>query len=158
CSSAADLPHLAPEQQRAELLRELAQRLEVAQAGGAALDVAGPKGRRDELLEQGRLTVGGGAERAQVAGIDAVPGELRADARDVGVGLGVALLGARATPAEQAELVELARELGRDPGPAAQLVEVDLLDPVADAARAPTLALGRARRRELVADHPQRQE
>src|SRR5262245_22490370 len=93
-----------------------------------------------------------------MAGVDAVPIELSADARDVRVRLGIALLGPRADATEQPVLVELLRELGRDARAAAELVEVDLLDRIAKPARPPPLAVGGSGSGELVADHAQRQE
>ena len=76
-------------------------------AGRAALGVARAQRRRDELLEQRRLAVGRRPERAQVPRVDAEPRQLRADGRDVGVGLGVALVGAAAERREQPVVLEL---------------------------------------------------
>ena len=63
--------------------------------------------------------------------VDAEARQLRADDRDVGVGLGVALVRPAPDRREQAEVLELLRELARDAGAAAELVEVDRLDPLA---------------------------
>ena len=49
-------------------------------------------------------------------------------------------------------------ELGRDPGPPAQLAELDQVDPLPQADRLAALALGRRGIGQLVADHAQRQE
>src|SRR5262245_34415072 len=90
--------------------------------------------------------------------VDAVARELRADDRDIGVRLGVALVASAPPRREQTEVFEVLRLLARDAGTAAELVDVDRLDALAHAARTTALALGRARRRELVADDAQRQE
>ena len=60
---AGELAQLAPEEELRQLLRELAERLEVREPGRAPLGVARAQRRRDELLEQRRLAVGGGPER-----------------------------------------------------------------------------------------------
>src|SRR5581483_5657871 len=155
---ARDVPHAAPEEEGGELLRQLGERLEVAQPRRAPLGVPRAERRRHELVEQRRLAVGGRAEGAQVAGVGAVARELRADGGDVDVGLGVALVRARAARAEEAERLQVLREARRHAGAAAELVEVELVHPVGEAGRTPPLALGRPGGRELVADHAQRQE
>ena len=93
--SSALTPTLAGRARRAarELLRELGRAdCRSRSPCCAALGVAGAERRRDELLEQRRLAVGGRPERAQVPRVDAVARELRADRGDVGVGLRVALV------------------------------------------------------------------
>src|SRR5205085_7273731 len=125
-------------------LRELAEVLQVAEPCRAALRVARAQGRRDQLLEQRRLAVGRGPERAQVARRHAVVLQLQADGRDVDVRLGIALVATRAAGREQAEVLELFRELARDTRAAAELVEVDPLDALLHSGRPTALAALRA--------------
>src|SRR4051794_21220181 len=92
-----------------------------------------------------------------MAGVDPVPRDLGAGKRDVGVALAVEPLTGFHPWSEQAEVLELARELGRDPGPPAELGHLDLLL-LPTQARGPTLdAVGR-RSPKLLPDHAQRQE
>ena len=79
----------APEQALRQLLRELAERLQVARALLPPLGVPRAERGRDRRLEQARLAVDGRAERAQVAGRDAEAGEPAADRRDLGIALAV---------------------------------------------------------------------
>ena len=84
----ASLSTFAPEEQVRELLRELGELLQVVSAcARAARCLRERSAGRDQLLEQRRLAVGGRAEGAQVARVDAEPRELRAGGGDVGVRL-----------------------------------------------------------------------
>ena len=118
-------------------MRELCERLQVPQSCRTALGVAGAKRRRDELLEQRGLTIGRGAEGAQVPRRDAVARELRTRRGDVGVCLRIALVVARPRRREQPELLQLLREVGRDAGAVTELVEVDPVDVPGDPRRVP---------------------
>src|SRR4051812_40202346 len=125
----------------------------------AAIGAAGAERRRDERLEQACLAVGGRSECAQVARRDAEVGEPRARGRDVGVGLGVEAFTAFAAALDQPVLLELAREVGRDPRAAAQPLEIELRLVRTDRRRTPALAaLAPRPARELLADHAQRHE
>ena len=77
--------------------RELGERAKIVERRLAPLRVARAQRRRDELLEQRGLPVGGRAEGAQVARPDPERRELGADRGDLGVAGRVALL--RAVPA-----------------------------------------------------------
>ena len=112
---------------------------------------------RDDLLQQRRLAPGSGPEGAQVPRVDPVSRDLGARERDVGVALAVEPLATLDARCEQAEVLELPRELGRDPGARAQLGHVDLLLLPAQTGRAALRTVG-GRRAQLLADHPQRQE
>ena len=106
------------------------------------------------------LAVGRRAERAQVARRDPEARELRAGDRDLDVAGRIELLAALAARLQEAELLELARQLGRDRRALAELAEIELVVRVGEADRAPAPALlaGTRRRGELLADHAQRQE
>src|SRR5207248_1109270 len=120
--------------------------------------VARAQRRRHEAFEQRDLVVRARPEGAQVARVDPVLAELRADRRDLDVRLGVELLGVALPRREEAEVLELARELRRDPCPRAQLGERQLrLGLVESALPSPAPGL-RARRGELLPDHAERQE
>ncbi len=112
----------------------------------APLQVAGAKRRRDDLLEQRRLTPCGGAEGPQVPRVDPVPGDPGTRERDVGLALAVESLAALDAGCEQAEVLELARELGRDPGALAELGHVDLVLLPAQARGAALRAVGASER------------
>ena len=156
----ATQPHVAPEEELRELLRELGERLQVLEPGLAALGVARAERRRDELLEQRRLPVGGGAERAQVAGVDAEAREPPARRGDLRVALAVEALAALEPRLQQPELLELAREVaGRcRRGRRARRARARPRSSPSPACAPPRRARRRRRRRELLADHPQRQE
>ena len=100
----------------------------------------------------------GGPERAQVPRRRRRSARAARRRRHVGVRLGIALVRAAADGRSNPNVLELLRRPRRDAGPAAELVEVDRLDPLPHARRPAALPLGRARRVELLADHPQRQE
>src|SRR4051794_33206171 len=93
-----------------------------------------------------------------MTGVDAVARELRTGGGDVGVGGREPLVLAVPARLEQAVLLQLARQLGRYPGPLAERRERQLLlvarEPRGTAAPA---GLRGGRRRELLADHAQRQ-
>ena len=81
--------------------------LGAALGGGVAAALEGC----DDLLDQADLTVGGGLERAQVAGLEAELGELaRGLGDDQRIGVVVAGAGPRR---DQAELLELRRAAPR---------------------------------------------
>ena len=84
-------------------------------AAAAALRVPRAQRRRDERLEQPRLAVGRRAERPQVARRDPEARQPPARVRDLDVRLAVEPLAALDARREQAEVLELARELGRIP-------------------------------------------
>ncbi len=67
--------------------------------------------RAEDLLDQGRLAVGGGAEDAEVAAVDAEAGELGRGADDLEVGLIEVLLTVLLARMDDPELLELADQL-----------------------------------------------
>ena len=153
------MPQVAPEEELRELLRQLGEALELLDPGLAALGVPRPERRRDELLEQCGLAVGAVTEGAEVPRRDAVARELGAGRGHIRVGRAVELAAALLARLEQAVLLELLRELRRDPGPLAQLAEAELLLLARRARRlAPAARLRRRGRGQLLADHPERQE
>ena len=156
----ASVPEIAPEEQLRELLGQLGQGLQLLDGRLPALRVARAERGRHELLEQPGLSVGGGAEGAQMPCRDAEARELRTGDRDVHVAGRVQLLAPYSPRLEQPVLLELARELGRDRSALAELPEVELVVLVGQPDRPPAAALlARARRRrKLLADHAQRQE
>src|SRR5262249_60656942 len=89
-----------------------------------------------------------------MACVDPVARQLRADGRDVRVGLRVALVSAAPPRRQQAERLELPREVGRHAGTAAEPVEVDLADALAETGGSGPLSLGGPRRREPGAVRP----
>ena len=117
------LSQVAPEERSRELCGQLSQLLQVAQGLRAAFGAPGAQLGRDELPEQRRLAACRRAEHAQVARSDAVAGKLGARRGHVDVGLRVALAAAGALRREQPEVLELLRELRRDPRPVAELVD-----------------------------------
>ena len=126
-------------------------------AAGAPLEVARAQRGRDDLLEQRRLAPGRGAKGAEVPGVDPVPRDLGARERDVGVALAVEALAAFDPRREQAEVLELARELGRD-ARRGRTARTCRSPPPARAGRRRGASRGRRSGHELLADHPQRQE
>ena len=70
-----------------KLDRNARKRLELLQSRSASLEVARPEPRGDELLEQGGLATGGGAERPQVPRVEPVTREAAARGRDLDVAL-----------------------------------------------------------------------
>src|SRR5204862_7955262 len=134
--------------------------LELLDAAFTPLGVTRAQRRREQLVQQAGLAVGRGAEGAQVPRRDPVAGELRARDRDVDVSRLVELLAALAARMEQPVLLQVARKLGRDRGPLAQLREVQLVVRLGQAGRPLAAALlPRSRRRgQLLPDHAQRQE
>src|SRR6266540_2088457 len=150
--------HIAPEEQLRKLLRELRQTLQVLHPRRATFGIARAQRRSDELVEQRRLPVCGGAERAEMAGIDAESLQLHAGGRNVRVGVSVQLLSALGARDQQSEVLELLRELRRRAGALAQLVEVDLVLGQGEPGRTPALAILAVRRRQLLPDDSQRQE
>src|SRR6185312_2171257 len=136
----------------------------------APLRVTGAQRRREDLLEQRGLAVGGGAEHAQVAATDAEAGQLERVAHDLALGVVVPDLTLPLLALDHPELLELAHErlLG------ARLLEhvVQRVDGAgalhghrgtakrARIRRTPTRSGVRlcASRRELLPDYTQRQE
>src|SRR5919199_3098557 len=151
-------PQLAPEEELRQLLRELGELLEVLHARLPPLGVARAKRRRDDRLEQARLAGRRGAEGAQVARRDAELREPRAGDRNVDVALAVEPLALVRARLEEPEVLELARELAADPGAPAELPEVEVLLAAEPERPRPLAVLPASGRRELLADHPQRQE
>src|SRR5947199_3629686 len=154
------LAEVAPEEQLGELLRELGEGLELLDAGLPPLGVVRAERRSDELVQQPRLAIGSCPEGAQMARGQPVARELGAGDRDLHVPGLVVPLAPFPPRLEQAELLQLAGELGRDRRPLAQLAEVELVLGLGDPPRAPAPALlARPRRRcELLPDHAQGQE
>ena len=103
------------------------ERLEVVERVLAALGVARAQARRDELLDERRLPTGSGEERPQVARVDAEARQPRAGGSDVGLALAVEALAALDARDDEAELLELAHEVGRDRRALAELGLVDLV-------------------------------
>ncbi len=89
--------------------------------------------------------------------IDPVPRDPGGGERDVGLALTVEPLPRLDPRCEDAELLELACEFGRDPGALAELGHLDLVFLAAEARGATLGALG-ARRPQLLPDHAERQE
>src|SRR5262249_4128561 len=141
-----------------ELLCEPGQSLEVLEAGLPSLRVARPEGRRDDSLEQPAFAVGGRSECPQVARRDAVARQLSARERDLRVGFAVELLAAVRSRGQETEVLELADELGTDRRAVAEIVQAEEVFLVAEAERPSALPFRRGWRRQLLADHPQRQE
>src|SRR5206468_10650643 len=108
--------HVAPEEELGQLVRRLAHRLEILDAGAAPLGVARAQRGRDHGVQQPGLPVGRGAERAQVPRRDAVARQRLARCRDVGVVLGVDALPALDPRLEEAEFLQLARAARIDAG------------------------------------------
>jgi len=122
-----ELSQLAPEEELRELLRELGELLEVLHPRLSPLWIAGAKGGRDDRLQQARLAGRGCPERPQVARRDAEVRELRAGNRDVDVALAVALLAVLRARLDEPVVLQLACELAADPGPSADLREVEVV-------------------------------
>src|SRR4051794_4620890 len=153
------VPQVTPEQELRQLLRQLGEVLELLDPRLPALGVPRPQRRRDDLLEQRRLAVGAVPERAQVPRRDPITRELGAGGGHVGVRGAVELAVALLPRLEQAELLQLLRELGRDPGALAELAEAELLLLARERGRLPPAArLGGGGRGQLLADPPERQE
>src|SRR5262249_55607375 len=97
---------------------------------------------------------------AQVPGRDSEARQLGARDRDLDVSGRIALLAAFPPGLQEPVLLELARQLGRDRGAVAELVQVKLVVGIAEADGAPPPALlpRSGRRGELLPDHAQRQE
>ena len=89
--------------------------------------------------------------------VDAVAGDPGAGDRDVGLALAVEALAGLDPRRQQAVLLELAREVGRDTRPLAELGQVDLLLRSRGCRRSPSGSV-RAGQLQLLADHAQRQE
>src|SRR3954447_25627312 len=160
-----------PDQQQVlEVAHGRRQAFQALQRFLAALRVARAQGAPQQRFQQVRLAVGGGAEDPEVAGADPDPGELVGGADDLAVGLvvdGPALAFLRL---DDPVVLQLPDQLLARPG----LLD-DPLDrevgaggaaedpPPHPARRRLALALAAAEddvpaRRQLLADHPQRQE
>src|SRR6266508_217117 len=138
---AYEVAQTAPEEALRQILRELAEHLQVARPLLPPLRVARAERRRDRGCEQPGLAVGGRAERAQVSRRDAEAREPAADRGDLGVGLAVEALASRDPRRQQAVLLELAGQAPVDAGALAEGRLVELRLRVAEAARAPPPAL-----------------
>src|SRR5438552_5130753 len=88
-SLTGEFTDVAREEELGQLVRRLGERLEILDPGAAALGIPGAERRRDERLEQPRLSVGGRAERTEMPRRDSEPRERLARLRDVGVRLRV---------------------------------------------------------------------
>ena len=86
-------------------------------------------GLGDELLDERRLPPGGGQEGPEMASVDAEAGEADARGGDLGLALAVHVLPGLDAREDDAELLELANEVGRRGCPLAELGEVDLVLP-----------------------------
>src|SRR5439155_8830024 len=117
---------VAPEQPLREVLRELAEHLQLHRSLLTPLRVPRAQSRCDERLEQIGLPVGGRAELSQVPRREPETRQLAARRRDVCVRLGIEPLPTFDTRLQQAEVLELARELRVDLRPLAELAEVEL--------------------------------
>ena len=104
---------VAQEEQVRELLRDACERLEVVERALAALGVPRPQAGCDELLDERRLPSGRGQERPQVACVDAEAGEPGARRGDVRLALAEEVLAGLDARDDDAELLELADEVGR---------------------------------------------
>ena len=113
----ASLRTFAREEELGQLLRGLGERLQVLDPGPAPFRVPRAERRRDDRLEQRRLAVGRGAERAQVARRDPEARERVAGDRDVDVRLRVDAL-SRARRAARAARTPRARARGAASMPA----------------------------------------
>jgi hypothetical protein len=141
--SASDPAQVAPEEKLRELLGEAGERLQVLHPGLASLGIARAKGRSHKLLDHACLLARGRPEAAEHARGDPEARELGARRSDLDVALAVALVLAAAARVEQAELLELARELLPHSRAFAHVGErqflffrePDLLPPAADARR-----------------------
>src|SRR3954465_11997330 len=169
-----DLAQVPDEQQVLEGRRHRGEVLERLDRLLAALGVARAQRRGEDLLQQRRLAVGRGPERAQVAPADAVTGELRHRAHDLALGLVVVLRPGAVLAFDDAVVLEL----GDEARVGARLLD-DVVERVqraarrrrdartalaprggavaAPAARRGDVGLG-APRGELLADDAQRQE
>src|SRR3954470_21460151 len=170
-----DLAQVPDEQQVLEVRRHRGEVLERLDRLLAALGVARAQRRGEDLLQQRRLAVGRGPERAQVAPADAVAGELGHRAHDLSLGLVVVLRAGAVLALDDAVVLEL----GDEPRIGARLLD-DVVERVQRAARrrrdarpalaprgggavaAPAARRGEvglgAPRGELLADDAQRQE
>src|SRR6266545_2216541 len=155
----SEAPQRPPQEELRELLRELGEGLEVLQCRLTALGFPRAERRPDELLEEQGLAVGRGAERSQVARADAEGRETGAGRGDLGVARCIPLLPPVPTGFEQAVLLQLANELRRPARALGELARVELLLRARQACGALSpLRLRHRRRRQLLADHPERQE
>src|SRR5207245_5817065 len=145
-------------QKLGQILRELGEGLEILQPGLTPLEVTRAQSRGDDGLEQPGLAVGRRPERAQVSRRGAELPEPLADDRHVDVALRIVLRAALDARGDQSVLLQLAGGLARDPRSLAQLGELDLLLWTGQPGRAAPPTLLRRGRRELLADHPEREE
>src|SRR4051795_11499398 len=165
-----DLAQVADEQQVLEVRRHGGQVLQRLDGLLAALGIARAQRRGEDLLEQGRLAVGAGAEDAQVAPADAVAGELGDGADDLALGL-VEVRGSGARLAlDDAVLLQLLDQRRLGAGVLEDVLERVQRAAAADrhAGAAPRAPLGRGLRDlavllgpatgQLLADDAQRQE
>src|SRR3954447_14901872 len=151
-----------------EVAADRRQALEVLDRLLATRLAARPQRRADELLEQRRLAVGGGAKDAEVAAGDAEARELGGGADDLEVGLVEDRAAVTALRLDDPVLGELPQERLRHPRLLDQLVLGERLYGGVDRGRAagdgdvgpPPLGAGAGEVAggELLADHAQRQE
>src|SRR3954470_3258047 len=131
-----DLPQIPDQQQVLEVCRHRREVLERLDRLLAALRVARAQRRGEDLLQQRRLPVGGGPERAQVAPADAVAGEFGHGADDLALGLVVVLRPGAVLALDDAVVLEL----GDEPR-----VGAGLLDHVVERVQRPGHRRGHAR-------------
>src|SRR6185312_11209192 len=141
-SSLRSLPEIADEKVLRELCRDGGERLEIVERCAAPLEVARAQAARDELLEQGRLAARGGAEGAQVPGIEPVAREAPAGGRNVDLALAVHPLAGLDAGCDEVVLLQPPCEVRRDSGALAELAEVDLAAGVAERGRPPLRRAG----------------
>src|SRR5580704_631261 len=171
-ASADDLAQVADQQQVLEMGGDGGEVLERVDRLFAPLGVARAQGRREDLLQQVRLTVGRRAKNAQVAPAYAVARELCDGGDDLPLGLVEVAHAAAHLTLDDTELFELTHELGlrlgllehvvqrvqRTRGLAHAHARTPRARPVATDTTGDGRGLRRASRRELLADHTQRQE
>src|SRR5438094_455952 len=157
-SLAGEFTDVPREEELGELVRRLRECLEVLDARAAPLRIPGAERRPDERLKEARLPVRGRPEGPQVAWSDPEARQGLARLRDVGVRLGVDPLPALDARLEQAELLELSRAGRFDTPPLAEALEIEAFFLLAErGGPAPPPLLPRSRR-ELLANHAQREK
>src|SRR6185295_5459094 len=114
--STSDLPQVPDEQQVLEVRGDGGQVLQRFDRLLATGSVPRAQGRLEDLLQQRRLAVRGGAEHPEVAPGDAVAGELGHGADDLALGLVVPLRAVALLPLDDAVILELGHELALGAG------------------------------------------
>src|SRR6476646_6884952 len=115
-----------------KLARELGELLELLEPGLAPFDVRRAKRRREDLLEEARLTADRGPERLQVPRGHSVAGEALADDHDVDVGARVRRSASALSAVEELILLERAHEAPVRIGGREELVQAERILPTPD--------------------------